>query len=143
MSKKTKVFKVSDLSKKVPNRFMLSVGTAIRARQLQEGARPLISDGDGDDTSVVTALREFDQSKIKLVKQEPEPDLMDLDAMDTAAEDDVIEELLSSGDLESIEEDSQAEDAEDEATDEETPSAEAESPGTASPDGEKAESPTA
>lgn len=94
MSKKTKLFKISDIAKKVPNRFKLCVGVAVRARQIQEGARSLIENGHEDDKSIMTALREFDQSKVKLVERAPEPDLMDYETIDTTIEDDVIGELL-------------------------------------------------
>jgi len=60
---------VEDGLKQIPNRFMLVLAAARRARQLLKGARPLV---ESDNKEVVTALREVAAGKITLEKPEQE-----------------------------------------------------------------------
>jgi DNA-directed RNA polymerase subunit omega len=57
---------VEDCLQKVPNRFELVMLAAKRARQLFQGAKPLI---DSDNREVVTALREIAAGKVRQVKR--------------------------------------------------------------------------
>jgi DNA-directed RNA polymerase subunit omega len=57
---------VEDCLQKVPNRFDLVMLAAKRARQLFQGANPLI---DSDNREVVTALREIAAGKVRQVKR--------------------------------------------------------------------------
>ncbi|MBT5856233.1 DNA-directed RNA polymerase subunit omega [bacterium] len=57
---------ISDITDKIPNRFLLTVAAAKRARQLKEGARPLIETNEEDTTMIITALKEFQQEKLSL-----------------------------------------------------------------------------
>jgi DNA-directed RNA polymerase subunit omega len=48
---------IEDCAEKVPNRFSLVLMASIRAKQLRQGARPLVP--PGQNKGVVTALREI------------------------------------------------------------------------------------
>lgn len=60
---------VEDCLKKVPNRFVLVLLAAKRARQLLKGAKPLIN---VDNKPIVTALREIAAGKVVLDVEERE-----------------------------------------------------------------------
>ena len=47
---------LTDLNKKYPNRFLLAVAVAKRARQLKEGATPLVELKDGEMLPIMTAI---------------------------------------------------------------------------------------
>lgn len=56
----------------VPNRFLLSVAAAKRARQLKEGARLILKKSESQPMMpVVYALQEIGTGKIQVVRKEP------------------------------------------------------------------------
>jgi DNA-directed RNA polymerase subunit omega len=60
---------VEDCLDNIPNRFILVLGGARRAKQLLKGARPLV---ESDNKEVVTALREIAAGKVTVVEPESE-----------------------------------------------------------------------
>jgi DNA-directed RNA polymerase subunit omega len=60
---------VEDCLDNIPNRFILVLGAARRAKQLLKGARPLV---ESDNKEVVTALREIAAGKVTVVEPESE-----------------------------------------------------------------------
>ncbi len=61
---------VEDSLKKVSNQFELVLLAAKRARQLIEGAQPLV---ESDDREVVLALREIEAGKVRKASKELKP----------------------------------------------------------------------
>ncbi|MDA1353494.1 MAG: DNA-directed RNA polymerase subunit omega [bacterium] len=57
------------LTKKFPNRFLLTLAAAKRARQIKEGARPLIA--DEGVVPILTALEELRADKIEVSLDTP------------------------------------------------------------------------
>ena len=55
---------LAELFKKVPNRFLLTVAVSKRARQLDDGARPLIDASLAHNLSLDIALMEIQLGKI-------------------------------------------------------------------------------
>jgi len=55
---------VDDCMKAIPNRFELTLAATVRARQLANGATPMVE--SGRDKPTVTALREMGQGKYGL-----------------------------------------------------------------------------
>lgn len=55
---------VDDCLEKIPNRFQLTLVAALRARQLHNGAEPLVNTQGLRDKSTVLALREIAAGKI-------------------------------------------------------------------------------
>jgi len=62
---------LEELLEKVTNRFILSLASARRARQIKEGAKPLV-ETEADEYELVTALDEILESKIEIIIEEPE-----------------------------------------------------------------------
>lgn len=63
--------KIQKLLDKAQNRFKLSVALAKRARQLQEGFKPLVDvDPETDLLPIHTAIREMKNDKIEMVEVE-------------------------------------------------------------------------
>jgi DNA-directed RNA polymerase subunit omega len=60
---------VEDCLDNIPNRFILVLAGARRAKQLLKGARPLV---ESDNKEVVTALREIAAGKVTIVEPESE-----------------------------------------------------------------------
>jgi DNA-directed RNA polymerase subunit omega len=58
---------VEDCLARIPNRFQLVVVAARRAKELLQGARPLVKT---DNKEVVSALREIAEGRVWLVDQE-------------------------------------------------------------------------
>jgi DNA-directed RNA polymerase subunit omega len=58
---------VEDCLENIPNRFVMVLAAARRAKQLLKGARPLV---DSDNKEVVTALREIAAGKVTVVESE-------------------------------------------------------------------------
>ncbi|HXG19399.1 MAG TPA: DNA-directed RNA polymerase subunit omega [Methylomirabilota bacterium] len=58
---------VEDCLKRIPNRFELVVVAARRAKELLQGARPLVKT---DNKEVVTALREIAEGKVWKIDSE-------------------------------------------------------------------------
>lgn len=54
---------VEDCLQRIPNRFQLTLAATYRARQLAQGAEPLV---ESRDKSTVTALREIASGKVGL-----------------------------------------------------------------------------
>lgn len=70
MAKKDDTAKTpTSLTKKFPNRFLLTLAAAKRARQIKEGARPLIE--DEGVVPIMTALEELRTDKIEVYLDEP------------------------------------------------------------------------
>ena len=61
--KKDKQYSIANLTKKIPNRFLLTMAIAKRARQLKDGAQPLI-DIDGNFSPMTIAMKEIEEGKI-------------------------------------------------------------------------------
>jgi len=62
---------ITKILEKVPNRFMLSVAVAKRARQLKEGARPLIEVPEGSEpVPILLALKEIEAGKVEVIVHE-------------------------------------------------------------------------
>lgn len=70
---------ISKILEKVPNKFLLSVAVAKRARQLKEGAKPLV-DIEKDELllPIIKALEEIEENKISvnLKERTDEDDLL-------------------------------------------------------------------
>lgn len=66
---------MEDLLSKVPNRFVLAVGSARRGRQILEGANPLVTSAPRTQP-IICALTEIQEEKVKIVmkKEEDEQD---------------------------------------------------------------------
>jgi len=68
---KTDHIDITKILDKVPNRFMLSVAVAKRARQLKEGARPLIEVSDDEEPiPVLLALKEIEAGVLDVIIHE-------------------------------------------------------------------------
>ena len=52
--KKDDSYRISEILRRIPNRFLLSIAVAKRARQLKEGARPLIDIETNNKTLTTT-----------------------------------------------------------------------------------------
>lgn len=63
---------LSELFEKVPNRFLLTVAAAKRARQIDDGARPLIDVPNPTTRSLDIALLEIQLGKINVTLDETE-----------------------------------------------------------------------
>ena len=70
MSKKKPV-RISKLLGKVENRFLLSIGVAKRARQIKEGAKPLVEHDSESVVPVLLALEEISQNKLDIIAESP------------------------------------------------------------------------
>lgn len=72
-----KEVKISEVLSKVPNRFILSIATARRARQIVEGAKPLIEVAENEiPHPILTSLEEIRQDKITvLIEQDRDEEL--------------------------------------------------------------------
>ena len=61
-----------ELLQKIDNRFLLSIVAAKRARQIKDGAIPLVdSEVEGTDGSLAVALSEVNADKIKVSVEKP------------------------------------------------------------------------
>ena len=85
---------MQDALNRIDNRFNLSVFIAQRARQLQEGYKPLVDVDDPENiVPVQTALRELEQDKIQLIlKSDNASEDEELDQLDLALEAEILEE---------------------------------------------------
>jgi DNA-directed RNA polymerase subunit omega len=85
---------LSAILRDVPNRFMLSVAVAKRARQLKEGAKPLIEVSEEFPIlPVITALKEINEGKIAIGMKEGEAEEVEmLEKMELQLEKDLITE---------------------------------------------------
>lgn len=57
---------VDDCLKRIPNRFEMTLAATYRARQLANGAEPLVDDFDPKEKPTVLALRELAAGKVSL-----------------------------------------------------------------------------
>jgi len=60
------------LLKKIKNRFVLSIAAAKRARQLKDGAVPLVTRDDDGSPDLIVALNEIMANKIDVTNDDPE-----------------------------------------------------------------------
>lgn len=58
---------MTDVFKSIPNRFLLSVAVAKRARQLREGYKPLIEITEENPNPIIIALKEIELGKLSVV----------------------------------------------------------------------------
>lgn len=69
---------ISEILKRIPNRFLLAVAIAKRARQIKEGAKPMVEVADMDVLPVITAMQEIQADKLTVfLKEHKEEDLFD------------------------------------------------------------------
>ena len=91
---------VEDCAEKIPNMFQLVLVAAKRARQLANGAHPMV-DWENDKPTVV-ALREiaegFIGEEILTQREQPVEDLLDLGSSSGAIPDDLLSRPISIGD---------------------------------------------
>jgi len=57
---------MTEIEKLIPNRFLLSVAVAKRARQLKEGYRPLIEITEENPNPILIALKEIELGKLDI-----------------------------------------------------------------------------
>ncbi|NDD66761.1 DNA-directed RNA polymerase subunit omega [bacterium] len=57
---------MTEIEKLIPNRFLLSVAVAKRARQLKEGYRPLIEINEENPNPILVALKEIELGKLDI-----------------------------------------------------------------------------
>ena len=79
---------VSHLYKIIPNRFLLSVSISKRARQLSEGAKPLVETVPGKPfNAVAVAIKELSEGLIKVsIKEDVDDELELLEELDKGLE---------------------------------------------------------
>jgi DNA-directed RNA polymerase subunit omega len=91
---------VEDCAQKIPNMFQLVLVAAKRARQLANGAHPMV-DWENDKPTVV-ALREIAEGyiteEILTQRDQPVEDLLDLTAAQASMPDDLLSRPISIGD---------------------------------------------
>jgi DNA-directed RNA polymerase omega subunit len=64
---KTEDLNISNMLKKVPNRFVLCIGLFKRARQLKEGLKPMVKyDSEKPVLPVLTAMKELLEDKLDI-----------------------------------------------------------------------------
>ena len=95
-------YRISNLTRKIPNRFQLSAAIAKRARQIKEGARPMV--GKVGEPPIITALNELQNDKFAvevLESQEEEETLLDdiSEYLDTSIDDEPKEDNSDNNDL--------------------------------------------
>lgn len=79
-----------DMLKKYPNHFLLSVAISKRARQLKDGARPLIDINPEEMHPILTALEELKQGKLHIsLLDEIEEDAEFLEEISQSLDDDI------------------------------------------------------
>lgn len=84
---------LSELLKKVPNRFLLTVSAARRARQIDDGARPLIDVPDTLTRSLDIALLEIQTGKIVVSIEEESSHVSILDEVSDYLNSDIASDL--------------------------------------------------
>lgn len=84
---------LSELLKKVPNRFLLTVSAARRARQIDDGARPLIDVSDALTRSLDIALLEIQTGKIVVSIEEESSHVSILDEVSDYLNSDIPSDL--------------------------------------------------
>ncbi len=85
MSNQEKKDQVLSVFQKYPNRFLLAVAAGKRAKQLKEGAKPLVSINDDNRAkNVEIAIKELMDDQVKIMIKEPNTEEQDmLDDFDT------------------------------------------------------------
>ena len=68
-SKIDKRYSVAKLTERVPNRFLLTLAIAKRARQLKDGAEPLVI-YDDSYSPITIAMKEIEEGKIEALLEE-------------------------------------------------------------------------
>lgn len=91
---------VEDCAEKIPNKFQLVLVASKRARQLANGAHPMV-DWENDKPTVV-ALREIAEGyvgeDILTQREQPVEDLLDLSSSSASLQDDLLVRPISIGD---------------------------------------------
>ena len=88
---------MTEIEKLIPNRFLLSVAVAKRARQLREGYRPLIEVTEENPNPILIALKEIELGKLELnhsVQLDSDSELLQRMEMDLDYEVSQLEETL-------------------------------------------------
>jgi len=83
---------ISNLLEKIPNRFVLSLAIAKRARQIQEGAKPLVPIENEEEIKhpILIALRELKENKFDInLHEEKDEELEYIEEIDRYFEDTV------------------------------------------------------
>ncbi|MFA5878841.1 MAG: DNA-directed RNA polymerase subunit omega [Candidatus Margulisiibacteriota bacterium] len=94
MLNKKEIF-TSELLEQIPNRFVLSLAIAKRARQLQEGAKPLVVLENEEDTKqpILVALKELKAGKFEInLHEEKDEELEYIEEIDRYFEDTIATE---------------------------------------------------
>jgi len=72
-------YKLAEILLKIPNRFILSLAIAKRARQLNEGAKPLVPIEEGAKMHpILTALEEVYANKIEVMEEKEKNDDLEM-----------------------------------------------------------------
>ncbi len=86
---------LAELFEKVPNRFLLTVAAAKRARQIDDGARPLIDASRSTDRSLDIALMEIQLGKILVSIEDSSEEESILDEISDYLDSDILDADLS------------------------------------------------
>ena len=82
---------LSKLLEKVPNRFLLTLAAAKRARQLFEGARPLVDASIADNKVLDIALLEIQEGKIIITTEDYSDEELIIDEISDYLDSDIID----------------------------------------------------
>lgn len=83
---------LSELYAKVPNRFLLTVAAAKRARQILDGARPLIEANLSNNLALDIALMEIQLGKIVVSIEDQSDEESIIDEISDYLDSDILEE---------------------------------------------------
>ncbi len=86
---------LSELFEKVPNRFLLTVAASKRARQLEDGARPLIEASMAHNRALDIALMEIQLGKIVVSIEDATEEDSIIDEISDYLDADIIENVDS------------------------------------------------
>ncbi len=86
---------LAELFKKVPNRFLLTVAVSKRARQLDDGARPLIDASLAHNLSLDIALMEIQLGKIVVSIEDATEEDSIIDEISDYLDTDIIDNVES------------------------------------------------
>jgi len=83
---------IAKILKRIPNRFLLAIAVAKRARQLKDGAKPLVDIDREELLPVLTALEEIENDKISVtIKDEIDLDADLMEEINQNLDEDIIE----------------------------------------------------
>ena len=85
---------IEKLNKKIPNRFILSIAVAKRAKQLKEGIKPLVNYNPDEPYSyILIALKEISEGKINVdIIEKEDEDTNKLNELDQFLEQEIAKE---------------------------------------------------